>query len=286
MDAESLRQLLERVRAGETPVGDAVESLRTLPFEDLGFAKLDHHRALRNGFPEVVYCPGKTTPQIVAILERLIVRAPKVLASRANAEVAQAVLAAFPHAVYHELARMLVVSAEEGEGRGEEETGRQGDRETGRQGVEGTAPGLAALTPSASLAGTVLIVSAGTADLPVAEEAAITASEMGSPVERLYDVGVAGIHRLLNNQERLYAANVLVVVAGMEGALASVVGGLVSRPVIAVPTSVGYGASFGGLSALLTMLNSCATGVGVVNIDNGFGAGYLAHLINQRIEPV
>ena len=278
MDAESLRQLLERVRAGETPVEDAVQSLRTLPFEDLGFAKLDHHRALRNGFPEVVYCPGKTTPQIVAILERLIVRAPKVLASRANAEVAQAVLAAFPHAVYHDLARMLVVSAE-GEGR-EKETGNR------EQGTEGTAPGLATLTASASLAGTVLIVSAGTADLPVAEEAAITASEMGSPVERLYDVGVAGIHRLLNNQERLYAANVLVVVAGMEGALASVVGGLVSRPVVAVPTSVGYGASFGGLSALLTMLNSCATGVGVVNIDNGFGAGYLAHLINQRVEPV
>ncbi len=279
MDAESLRQLLERVRAGETPVEDAVESLRTLPFEDLGFAKLDHHRALRNGFPEVVYCPGKTTPQIVAILERLIVQAPKVLASRANAEVAQAVLAAFPHVVYHELARMLVVSAEG-------ETRRQGDRETRGQGLEETAPGLATLTARASLAGTVLIVSAGTADLAVAEEAAITASEMGSPVERLYDVGVAGIHRLLNNQDRLFAANVLVVVAGMEGALASVVGGLVSRPVIAVPTSVGYGASFGGLSALLTMLNSCATGVGVVNIDNGFGAGYLAHLINQRVEPV
>ena len=266
MDAESLRQLLERVRAGETPVEDAVQSLRTLPYEDLGFAKLDHHRALRNGFPEVVYCPGKTTPHIVAILERLILRAPKVLASRAAPDVAQAVLAAFPQAVYHEAARMLVVKAE---GTGNRE---QGTEDAGAVSSAATNHEL----------GTVLVVSAGTADMPVAEEAAVTVGEMGSPVERLYDVGVAGIHRLLNNQDKLYAANVLIVVAGMEGALASVVGGLVSRPVIAVPTSVGYGASFGGLSALLTMLNSCATGVGVVNIDNGFGAGYLAHLINQR----
>ena len=274
MDAESLRQLLERVRRGETPVEEAVQSLRTLPYEDLGFAKLDHHRALRNGFPEVVYCPGKTTPHIVAILERLILRAPKVLASRAAPDVAQAVLAAFPQAVYHEAARMLVVTAE-----GTQEG--TGNRFASGRPEQETASAASADAANHEL-GTVLVVSAGTADMPVAEEAAVTAGEMGSPVERLYDVGVAGIHRLLNNQDKLYAANVLIVVAGMEGALASVVGGLVSRPVIAVPTSVGYGASFGGLSALLTMLNSCATGVGVVNIDNGFGAGYLAHLINQR----
>ncbi|HZO88898.1 MAG TPA: nickel pincer cofactor biosynthesis protein LarB [Chthonomonadaceae bacterium] len=252
MDVERLRNLLERVQSGETSVAEALASLRSLPFEDLGFAKLDHHRALRNGFPEVVYCPGKTTEHIVAILERLTARSRKVLASRAAPEVAATVQCVFPHAVYHELPRMLVVPGSE-------------------SGPE----------PPPSPTGTVLVVSAGTADLPVAEEAAVTASEMGSPVERLYDVGVAGIHRLLGHQEQLFSANVLIVVAGMEGALASVVGGLVARPVIAVPTSVGYGASFQGLSALLTMLNSCATGVGVVNIDNGFGAGYLAHLINR-----
>ena len=271
MDSERLRQLLEQVRGGQTSIDEALTSLRSLPYEDLGFAKLDHHRELRNGFPEVVYCPGKTTEHILAILERLIARSNKVLASRATPEVAQAVLAQFPNAVYHDLARMLVVSAKDEGGRMKDE----GSMGNGRRNSE--ADELATL-------GTILVVSAGTADLPVAEEAVVTASEMGSPVERLYDVGVAGIHRLLNNQERLFAANVLIVVAGMEGALASVVGGLVARPVIAVPTSIGYGASFQGLSALLTMLNSCATGVGVVNIDNGFGAGYLAHLINQRVE--
>ena len=260
MDVERLRELLERVQAGTTPVEEALGNLRTLPFEDLGFAKLDHHRALRNGFPEVIYCPGKTTEHILLILEKLTAQSRTVLASRATPEVAEAVQAVFPHAVYHSLARMIVVR------------------------TEGFAASAAPSDADSSLSfrpvGTVLIVSAGTADLPVAEEAAITAEAMGSPVERLYDVGVAGIHRLLSRQERLFAANVLVVVAGMEGALASVVGGLVARPVIAVPTSVGYGASFHGLSALLTMLNSCATGIGVVNIDNGFGAGYLAHLIN------
>lgn len=256
MDVDRLRSLLEQVKSGEVQVDGALESLRSLPFEDLGFARIDHHRALRNGFPEVIYCPGKATEHIVAIAERLALRSRRVLASRANAEVAEAILTRFPSAIYHSLPKMLVIP--------------------GTTDAEGDAPPTAAKT-----LGTVLVVSAGTADLPVAEEAAITASEMGSPVERLYDVGVAGIHRLLSSQERLFSANVLIVVAGMEGALASVVGGLVSRPVIAVPTSVGYGASFHGLSALLTMLNSCATGVGVVNIDNGFGAGYLAHLINM-----
>ena len=259
MDVERLRALLERVKAGDTPVDDAMESLKTLPFEDLGFAKLDHHRALRNGFPEVIYCPGKTTDHILKILDRLTNQSSKVLASRASAEVAEAVIKQFPNAVYHDLPRMLVVP---------------GNIDAGAAGQ----------SPSEVL-GTVLVVSAGTADLSVAEEAAITASEMGSPVKRLYDVGVAGIHRLLGHQDQLFQANVLVVVAGMEGALASVVGGLVSRPVIAVPTSVGYGANFQGLSALLTMLNSCASGVGVVNIDNGFGGGFLAHLINRTPQP-
>ena len=271
MDEERLRLLLERVQAGEVAVDSALSSLRALPFEDLGFAKLDHHRALRNGFPEVVYCPGKTTPQIVAILERLTARAPKILASRATLEVAQAVCAAFPSAVYHEAARMLVVAGSGNDASSPDSVAKP-DEETPARNMKPT---------TRNPQGIVLVVSAGTADLPVAEEAAVTCSEMGSPTERLYDVGVAGIHRLLARTEQLQSANVLVVVAGMEGALASVVGGLVARPVIAVPTSVGYGASFGGLSALLTMLNSCATGVGVVNIDNGFGAGYLAHLINQ-----
>lgn len=257
MDIERLRLLLESVKSGDTEVDGALDMLRSLPYEDLGFAKLDHHRALRNGFPEVVYCPGKTTEHILAILEKLTERSRRVLASRATPEVAAAVLEKFPSSIYHSLPRMLVVLGEES--------------------VRSEEP------KRAKTNGTILIVSAGTADLPIAEEAAVTAEEMGSPVERLYDVGVAGIHRLLGNQERLFTANVLVVVAGMEGALASVVGGLVSRPVIAVPTSVGYGASFQGVSALLTMLNSCATGVGVVNIDNGFGAGYLAHLINQQV---
>lgn len=266
MDVERLRELLERVQAGAMPIDEALSALRSLPFEDLGFAKLDHHRALRNGFPEVIYCPGKTTEHILAIAERLAARSRKVLASRATPEVAEAVQHAFPRAVYHTLSRMLVIP-----GTGVEELDtRSAESPAGQN------------TPSATHPkGTILIVSAGTADLPVAEEAAVTAAEMGSPVERLYDVGVAGIHRLLGHQEQLFAANVLIVVAGMEGALASVVGGLVSRPVIAVPTSVGYGASFQGLAALLTMLNSCASGVGVVNIDNGFGAGYLAHLINS-----
>lgn len=256
MDVERLSQLLKQVQSGETGVEAALERLRTLPYEDLGFARLDHHRALRNGFPEVVYCPGKTVEQIITILERLAVGSAKVLATRAAPEAAFRVTSALPQAVYHETARIIVMSG---------------------MGVQ-SAP----KPESQKTVGTVLIAAAGTADLPVAEEAAITAEEMGSHVERLYDVGVAGLHRLLSQQDRLYAANVIIVVAGMEGALPSVVGGLVSRPVIAVPTSVGYGASFNGLSPLLTMLNSCATGVAVVNIDNGFGAGYMAHMINLR----
>ncbi len=247
MKAQWLRDLLEEVQQREVSIEDALARLRGFPYEDLGFARLDSHRTLRKGFPEVIFCPGKTTEQVVRIVERIRAREGRVLAARASPEVAEAVQRAFPDTAYHAPARMVIV------GEGVPRSGR----------------------------GNVLVVSAGTADIPVADEAAVTAETLGSPVERLYDVGVAGIHRLFDNREQLFAANVLVVVAGMEGALASVVAGLVDRPVIAVPTSVGYGASFGGLAALLSMLNSCSPGVAVVNIDNGFGAGYMAHLINQ-----
>jgi NCAIR mutase (PurE)-related protein len=251
MEPERVRELLEEVRNGAVPVAAAMERLRALPYEDLGYARVDQHRALRTGAPEVVYCPGKTADQVVAIADRLSAGGSKVLATRADSVVAEAVSARFPEARYHERARIVVV------------------------------PGTSARPSGSRPAGTVLVVSAGTADLPVAEEAAVVAEELGSPVDRLYDVGVAGLHRLLDQKERLFGANVIVVAAGMEGALASVVGGLVKRPVIAVPTSVGYGASFNGLAALLTMLNSCAAGVAVMNIDNGFGAGYFAHIVNQ-----
>ncbi len=249
MDVNDLQALLQAVRDGTLSVEDALHRLRALPYENLGFARIDTHRALRTGFPEVVFCQGKTPEQVLAILERLSSRHRKVLATRATPELAQIVAERFPRVRYHEAARILAL------GETEPGSGAPQDRY-------------------------VLVVAAGTSDLPVAEEAAVTASEMGSRVERLYDVGVAGLHRLLSQSEVLFNAYVVVVVAGMEGALPSVVGGLVSRPVIAVPTSVGYGAHFGGLAPLLTMLNSCAAGVAVVNIDNGFGAGYLAHLIN------
>jgi NCAIR mutase (PurE)-related protein len=238
---------LNEVQEGQVDVEEALSRLKGFPYEDMGFARVDSHRSLRKGFPEVIFCPGKTAEQIVRIVERVRAREGRVLAARASQEVADAVTKAIPDATYHTSARMIAVGG----------------------------------TPPKSGRGTVLVVTAGTADIPVGDEAAVTAEMLGSPVDRLYDVGVAGIHRLLDNREQLFAANVLVVAAGMEGALASVVAGLVDRPVVAVPTSVGYGASFGGLSALLTMLNSCAPGVAVLNIDNGFGAGYLAHLINQ-----
>jgi NCAIR mutase (PurE)-related protein len=247
MDSERIRKLLEQVRTGAVSVEDAFSRLKDLPYEDLGFARLDTHRELRQGIPEVIFCPGKTTRQIVDIFERMAGREQRVMAARATAETAEAVRDKIPEAVYHAAARIITL----------------GD------------------PPDVTGKGTVLVISAGTADIPVADEAAVTAETLGSPVERLYDVGVAGIHRLLDRRDTLFTANVLVVVAGMDGALPSVVGGLVGRPVIAVPTSVGYGASFGGLAALLTMLNSCAPGVTVVNIDNGFGAGYNAHIMNQ-----
>lgn len=247
MDPERLRALLESVKAGETSPDEAVERLRVLPYEELGFANLDHHRALRRGFPEVVFCQGKTPEQVAAIVERLAAHSDVVLGTRASAECFDAVRAVVPDARYHTLARVITVE------RGEARARRAG----------------------------VTVVSAGTADLPVAEEAALTAEMMGHDVDRVYDVGVAGLHRLLAQLDRLRRARVAIVVAGMEGALPSVVAGLLDVPVIAVPTSVGYGAHFNGLAALLGMLNSCSSGVGVVNIDNGFGAGTLAAMINR-----
>jgi pyridinium-3,5-biscarboxylic acid mononucleotide synthase len=245
---EHLRGILERVASGELDAGAAFERMKTLPFEDLGFAKLDHHRALRSGLPEVVLGLGKTTEQIIAIAQRLRDSGQSVLITRLTSEVAGAVTAALPELTWSADARLAFWRH---------------------------------ATPAPSGRGTILVVAAGTADLPVAEEAAITAELMGQPVERVYDVGVAGIHRLFAQHDRLRGASVLIVVAGMEGALPSVVGGLVDKPLIAVPTSVGYGASFAGLAALLAMLNSCAAGVTVVNIDNGFGAGVAASMINR-----
>jgi NCAIR mutase (PurE)-related protein len=251
MHASQLKTLLERVAAGEVEPSEAerelLGALRERPFEDLGFARIDHHRAVRQGFPEVVLGLGKTPAQIAAIAQEIVRRGSTLLVTRATSEAHDAVKAVVPGVNYLETARLLTL--------------RQDDLVPGR--------------------GQILVVAAGTSDMPVAEEAACTAELMGNEVGRLYDVGVAGIHRLLNERHRLSAARVLIVVAGMEGALPSVVSGLVSVPVIAVPTSIGYGASFGGIAALLGMLNSCASGVSVVNIDNGFGAANIASLINH-----
>jgi NCAIR mutase (PurE)-related protein len=248
VDKERIRKVLEDIRDGKMDVGDALDLLKSLPYDDLGYAKIDTHRDLRTGYPEVIFCQGKTLEQIRGIVERHPKEDRFLMATRASREVFETIQGVRPDAVYHDLARIVLV----GKGREPETDGR------------------------------ILIISAGTSDLPVAEEAAVTSEAMGNHVERLYDVGVAGIHRLLHHNEKMSSANVIVTVAGMEGALASIVGGLARCPVIAVPTSVGYGASFQGLSALLTMLNSCAPGVVVVNIDNGFGAGYVASVINQQ----
>lgn len=247
MDEATLRALLDAVAAGDVSVRDATARIKRLDVEDLGFARLDHHRTLRRGFPEVIYSPGKTPEQVAAIAERMAAAGHTVLATRCSAEAFDAVRRRVPDATYSATARCAIA-------------------------IRGRPP---------AVSGSVVVATGGTSDIPVAEEAALTAELSGSPVERLWDVGVAGIHRLLANRDRLLQANVVVAVAGMEGALPSVIGGLVDRPVIAVPTSIGYGASFGGLAALLGMLNSCAPGVSVVNIDNGFGAGYLAGLINR-----
>jgi hypothetical protein len=246
-----VRTILEQLQQGHLSLDDAQAQLRDrerhLAFEDLGFARVDHHRSARKGFPEVIFSQGKTTDQIAAIAERIVARGHTLLATRASVEQFEAVRVAVPDAVYHESARII-------------------ERRAGE-------------IPAGT--GTVLVASAGTSDQPVAEEAAISAEVMNNPVDRLYDVGVAGLHRLLAARDRLSSARVIIVAAGMEGALPSVVGGLVSVPVVAVPTSVGYGASFGGVAALLGMLNTCAPGVAVVNIDNGFGAACIASLINH-----
>ena len=247
MNAEAIRKIFEEVRKGKLLPDEAVQRLRHLPFEDLGFAKVDHHRALRAGMPEVILGEGKTPAQVAQIFLRLAKHGGNILATRTSPQQFAAVKKKAPKAEYRELARAVVLR-----------------RERKKYGK-----------------GIIAVVSAGTSDIPVAEEAVVTAELMGNDVERLYDVGVAGIHRLLANRGALTRARVVVVCAGMEGALPSVVGGLIGVPVIAVPTSVGYGAAFKGLAALLGMMNSCASNVSVVNIDNGFGAGYVASLINR-----
>lgn len=243
-----LTTLLQEVQSGQLSIDSALESLKNLPFEDLDYAKVDHHRELRSGFPEVIFCPGKTLEQICGIAEKLMAGCEgSILASRATAEIYAAIQHIAPTALWHEAARIVQI------------------------------PGKSA----PPLAHTVLVITAGTSDIPVAEEAAVMAQVMGNPVKRLYDVGVAGLHRLLSHKGILDSAGIIIVVAGMEGALASVVGGLATQPVIAVPTSVGYGSSFGGVTPLLSMLNSCANGIGVMNIDNGYGAACLATRINR-----
>lgn len=252
MDRSTLAELLEQVRSGLVAPAAALERLAAWPYEDLGFAKVDHHRFLRQGFPEAIYCPGKTPEQVVAIAARLRAAGAPVLITRVTPEALAKLREAFPELDHRIEARLVIL-------------------------------GRAAPKPRA--AGHIAVTCAGTADLPVAEEAACSAEAMGNRVERVYDVGVAGLHRLLDHRETLARSRVVIVVAGMEGALPSVVAGLLDRPVVAVPTSVGYGTSLGGIAALLAMLNSCAARVGVVNIDNGFGAAALADAIVSSGEP-
>jgi NCAIR mutase (PurE)-related protein len=248
MNIRKIESLLRSVKSGKASIDEAMAQLKSLPFEDLGFARVDHHRTLRKGFPEVIWGEGKTSGQIITIMRQLKRGGQSILVTRLEKRKAMAVQKVYPKSQYYPLSKVLTYLTHPVKSDGK---------------------------------GTILVITAGTTDIPVAEEAAVTAQFMGNRVETLYDVGVAGIHRLLSERVRLEAARVLIVVAGMEGALPSVVGGLVDRPVIAVPTSVGYGTSFGGITALLAMLNSCASGVAVVNIDNGFGAGYVASLINR-----
>ncbi|MEW5948890.1 MAG: nickel pincer cofactor biosynthesis protein LarB [Thermodesulfobacteriota bacterium] len=248
MDIDKLKDLLLSVQEGRTGVEQALQTLKNLPFEDMTYAKIDHHRPLRQGFPEVVFGEGKTAEQLLKIVASIYEHSDRVLVTRISEDKAAYIRSSLPDADYHPVSRLLILKKKEPEIVGK---------------------------------GTILVISAGTSDISVAEEAYLTAQIMGNRVEYLYDVGVAGIHRLLSHKEKIASASVLIVVAGMEGALPSVIGGLVDKPVIAVPTSVGYGASFGGIAALLAMLNSCAAGVAVVNIDNGFGAGYIAGLINR-----
>ena len=247
MNQQQILDLFEAVQKGKLKPEKAVERLKHLPFEDLGFAKIDHHRLLRQGMPETVYAPGKTTEQVVKIVRQMLKRSPNVLVTRANRSLAVRLKRFSRETRFHPLSGCIAIQRDH--------------------------------TPYGK--GKILVVSAGSSDIPVAEEAVVTAELMGNPVEHIYDVGVAGIHRLMNHREQLTSARVIICVAGMEGALPSVVAGLVAAPVIAVPTSVGYGASFGGIAALLGMLNSCASNVAVVNIDNGFGAACFASLINR-----
>jgi len=248
MDMESLKQLLRSVATGETSVEDAAKNLTHISFEDIDYAHIDHHRSLRKGFPEVIFGQGKTEDQVIGIMEKMMLQENIVLVTRIDPQKAECVISHFPEVEYHKDANMLIWAKDEIPIRGK---------------------------------GTILILSAGTSDIPVAKEAYLTAKVMGNRVESVFDVGVAGIHRLLDHNRLINEASVLIVVAGMEGALPSVVAGMVSRPVIAVPTSIGYGVSFGGLTALFAMLNSCSSNIAVVNIDNGFGAGYVASIINK-----
>lgn len=246
MNPDKIKELLENVKSGVVSTDEAFSKLKNLPYEDLHFAKVDHHRQLRQGFAEVIFCQGKTPSQVVAIMEKLQKNESNILATKASADIYELVEQKFPKAEWYERSGVILL--------------RNGEQKH---------------------KGNILVMSAGTSDLPVAEEAILTAEAMGNKVTKLFDVGVAGLHRLLSNVQMLQEARVIIVVAGMEGALPSVVSGLVDKPVIAVPTSIGYGTNFGGISALLTMLNSCSSGVSVVNIDNGFGAGYIASLINR-----
>ncbi len=250
MDREKIRKLLENVRTGKTGIDDALRALKSFPYQDLGDAKIDTHRDLRRGFPEVILCRGKTIEQITRIVESLSVETKFIMATKADKVVFKAIRKIRKDAVYYEAAKIV----------------------------------MAGKKRKMKSAKSILVVTAGTSDVPIAEEAAITAEIMGNAVERIYDIGVAGVHRLFDSKEKLFNANVIIVVAGMEGALASIIGGLVDSPVISVPTSVGYGASFEGLAALLSMLNCCSPGSVTVNIDNGFGAGYFASLINHMGE--
>jgi pyridinium-3,5-biscarboxylic acid mononucleotide synthase len=251
LERDGIRELLLGVRGGEVSVDEALQKLKDLPFEDIGVACIDHHRSLRRGLSEVIYGEGKEVEDILAIMEKMVARGENILVTRLSKKKAPPIQLAYPQSLYYPKSRVLtfIQRARKIKGRG-----------------------------------TVLVISAGTSDIPVAEEAAVTARFMGNDVDVVHDLGVSGLHRVLSHRERLSAASVIIVVAGMEGALPSVVGGLVDKPVIAVPSSVGYGASFEGLAALLGMLNSCASGVTVVNIDNGFGAGYAASLINRSID--
>lgn len=242
-----MKKILQDFKAGKIDLAKVLEKIKSLPYEDLDFAKIDTHRSLRKGFPETIFCYGKTTSQILKIFETMSKRDHSILATKANKKIFSAVKKVYHEAEYNELAKTIVIRREK-------------------------------LKPKK---GKILVITAGTSDIPVAEEAVVTAELMGNKIEKAYDVGVAGVHRLFDIKDKIFDANVIIVVAGMEGALASIVGGLSDKPVIAVPTSVGYGASFKGIAPLLTMMNSCAEGIVVVNIDNGFGAGYFASLVNR-----